>query len=297
METTSSLDQLAKISPAIVIIVVLGLTLIRLALLKIKDQWARIVSEACDTVNFVLILAFLVIRPFIAQSFYIPSQSMESTLLVNDRLIVDKISGRFKSVERNDVVVFEAPPEATDERVAGIDFIKRLIAVPGDTIQVKEAKITVNGETISESAGMPVHAYLRDRLGLSGTDSIKLFPDHLLINNRLSLTPQEVAEKLGVPGAKVTLTPGQTLLNGKVLDEPYTREDPDYNFPGGQWSYNVEKQEPDGSYRIPAGHYFMMGDNRNESKDSHMWGPLDKKSVVGKARVIFLPLNRAGWIR
>lgn len=302
MDPTSSPlpDQLANISPVIVISVVMALTLLRLCLAKVKDPWARTISETCDTVNFVLILAFLLIRPFVAQAFYIPSESMESTLLVKDRLIVDKLSYRFTPLNRHDVVVFEAPPQATNEKRDGIDFIKRLIGEAGDTIQVKEAKLTIDGEVHCESENQDAHSYLREQLSLNIEDAIKFYPDHVTINGKLSMTPEQIAEKLGRAGSKVTITPGQTLLNGKVQDEPYTNEDPGYNFPypsGGTGVFPVDKPEGDGSYKIPEGSVFMMGDNRNRSQDSHIWGPLEKKRVVGKARVIFWPLNRMGIIR
>ncbi|MBC8103890.1 MAG: signal peptidase I, partial [Cytophagales bacterium] len=181
----------------------MALTLLRLSLAKVKEQWARTISETCDTINFVLILAFLLIRPFVAQAFYIPSESMENTLLVKDRLIVDKLSYRFAAPRRHDVVVFEAPPRATTEKREGIDFIKRLIGESGDTIQIKEAKLTVDGETFSESSGREAHNYLREQLNLTMEDSLKFFPDHVLINNRISMAPGEIAVKLGRAGAKV----------------------------------------------------------------------------------------------
>jgi len=291
METVSSplSDQLANVSPAVVVAVVLALTLVRIAVTKMQDSWARTIAEICDTVNFVLILAFLLIRPIIAQPFYIPSESMENTLLINDRLIVDKFSYRLHPPQRHDVVVFVAPAEATPERQEGIDFIKRLVGLPGQTIQVKAAKLTIGGETItrvSDTEGNDPHEYLRARFGLGINDSIKFFPDHILINGTQELRPQEIAQRLEQPGAKVILTPGQTLVDGKVEEEPYTREDPGYNYPVNG-----------GSLTIPPGHFFMMGDNRNRSDDSHIWGPLDERRVVGHANVIFWPLSRMGRIR
>lgn len=291
METVSSPlpDQLANISPVVVLAVVMALTLVRIAIAKIKDPWARTLSEICDTVNFVLILAFLLIRPFVAQAFYIPSPSMENTLLVHDRLIVDKFSYRLHDPQRHDVVVFEAPPKATPENQDGIDFIKRLIGEPGDTIQVKAAKLTIGQEAIgkvSESEGEDPHEYVRQELGLGPEDSIKFFPDHILIDGKDTVSPEELATKLGQPGAKVTLTPGETLLNGQVQDEPYTREDPGYNFP-----------EDGGTFTVPKNCFFMMGDNRNMSADSHIWGPLDKRRVVGRATLVFWPFSRVGKIR
>lgn len=282
-------DQLANISPVVVIAVVMALTLVRVAVAKIKDPWARTLSEICDTVNFVLILAFLLIRPFVAQAFYIPSESMENTLLVHDRLIVDKFSYRLHEPQRHDVVVFEAPPNATQEHQEGIDFIKRLIGEPGDTIQVKAAKLTIGQETItrvSDVEGQDPHDYLRQELGLGQDDSIKFFPDHILIDGKEEMKPEELAVKLGQAGAKVTITPGQTLVNGQVQDEPYTREDPGYNYPAGG-----------GSMTVPQGAFFMMGDNRNRSADSHVWGILVRRRVVGRATVVFWPLNRVGRIR
>src|SRR5450432_2379585 len=106
-------SRLADLSPEIIIAVVTGLTLMRWVLIKTKESWARQVCEMCDSVNFILILAFLLLRPFVAQAFYIPSQSMTNTLLVNDRLLVDKVSYRLSEPRRGDVVVFEAPLTAT----------------------------------------------------------------------------------------------------------------------------------------------------------------------------------------
>lgn len=263
----------------------MAFTLVRLTLAKNKEQWARTISETCDTVNFVLVLAFLLIRPFVAQAFYIPSESMERTLLVRDRLIVNKFGYRVSPPQRGDVVVFEAPPQATGGQ-EGVDFIKRLIGMPGDTIRVTAAKLTINGTEIDphvEAANL--HDYLRNRLGLKEEDAIKITPDGLRVNGTETISKERVAELLGQPGAKVTLTPGKTYLNGKVQDEPYTREDPNYDFP------------VDGSaLQIPSGNYFMMGDNRNRSADSHMWGPLDKHRVVGRAVFVFWPPSRISVI-
>jgi len=70
---------------------------------------------------------------------------------------------------------------------------------------------------------------------------------------------------------------GFVALNGKALKEPYIRQAPRYEMP---------------EYKVPAGYYFVMGDNRNDSNDSHAWGPLEKGRIIGKAMLIFWPLNR-----
>jgi signal peptidase I len=282
-------DQLANISPVVALAVVMALTVVRIAIAKIRDPWARTLAEICDTFNFVLILAFLLIRPFVAQAFYIPSESMRDTLLVHDRLIVDKFSYRLHPPHRHDVVVFEAPPEATPERVDGIDFIKRLIGEPGDTIQVKAARVIVGDEEITSgpdgSGKLGAHEFVRETLGLSPEESVKFFPDHILIDGTRVVSPQELAVQAHEPPSSVRILPGETLVNDQIQYEPYTREDPDRNFPRS------------GVLTVPAGHLFMMGDNRNYSEDSTYWGPLDATRVVGHAAVVFWPLPRAGWIR
>jgi signal peptidase I len=281
-------DQLANISPVVVLLVVMVLTLVRIVIAKIRDPWARTLAEICDTFNFVLILAFLLIRPFVAQAFYIPSESMRDTLLVHDRLIVDKFSYRLHPPHRHDVVVFEAPPEATPERADGIDFIKRLIGEPGDTIQVKAAKLTIGNDEITlnpDDSGVDAHTYVRDQLHLDPEESVKFFADHILIDGTRAVSPAELATQVGRPGTKVTITPGQTIVNGQIQDEPYTREDPGYSFPAA------------GALTVPPNHLFMMGDNRNYSADSHIWGPLDAQRVVGHATLVFWPVPRSGWIR
>ncbi len=274
-------DQLANISPVWVVVVVAAFTMIRLALAKIKDGWARTVSETCDTVNFVLILAFLMIRPFVVQAFYIPSESMESTLLVQDRIAVNKFVYRFFEPKRGDVVVFAAPPRATGGR--DLDFIKRLIGVPGDTIKVTAADMSVGGRKSEFNLEADnLHQYLRNRMGLKETDAVKIYPDYVLVNGTQQIPKEKIAEALGQPGKPVQLTPGRLWLNGKPQDETYIREDPDYDYP---------------EIKIEPGQFFMMGDNRNHSADSHAWGTLERGRVIGKAVAVYWPFNRFGLIR
>ena len=283
MQTQPFTDQIANISPLYVVLIVTGLTLLRIALARGRQPWARAVSETCDTINFVLILAFLLVRPFVAQAFYIPSASMRQTLLEGDRLIVDKFSYRMHQPRRYDVVVFNAPREATDEHVDGIDFIKRLIGLPGDVIEVRAASIRFGGEPYDAfPQGLSAHEFLRSHLNLDTEAYIKFFPDHILVNGTRRIGLDEIARAVGRSGTPITLLPGQTLINGKAATEGYTREDPDYNY---------------GPVRIGEGELFMMGDNRNQSRDSHVWGPLKRERVVGRAFVVFWPPARMGMIR
>ena len=277
-------DQLAMIPPVAIVLIVFGFTLVRLLLAKIKDSWARTVSETCDTVNFVLVLAFLLIRPFVAQAFYIPSESMERTLLVGDRLVVEKFSYRFGDPQRGDVIVFEAPPAANDGK-EGTDFIKRCVGIPGDKIEFIAPKIVIDGDADEASAAggqAPNHDFVRERLGLSSSTPVKFFPDHFLIDGKDTIDLKEFAAKLNRPSAKIEVTPGQIVINGKPMDESFTNEDIDY------------AHDP---VTLGPNEYFMMGDNRNHSKDSHEWGPLERRRMVGRARCVFWPPSRLGVIR
>jgi signal peptidase I len=92
---------------------------------------------------------------------------------------------------------------------------------------------------------------------------------------------------IGIPGDRVEVKSGKVYLNGKVLPEKYLDEPPRY-----QWSSN--ELTPDGI--VPLGHYLVLGDNRNNSYDSHYWGFVPKDKIVGKATVRFWPIDRAGGI-
>ncbi len=151
------------------------------------------------------------IRTFVAEARYIPSESMLPTLEVQDRLIIEKISYRFKDPKRGDVVVFQ-PTEILEQQNYKDAFIKRVIGIPGDTVEV------------------------------SG---------------------------------------GRVYVNGKELEEGYIYETPDYDY---------------GPVSIPDDHYLVLGDNRNNSYDSHYWGFVPREKLVGKAFVRFWPFNRVGTL-
>jgi signal peptidase I len=179
---------------------------------KAENPWV----ETLKTIALSAFLAFG-IRSFVAEARYIPSESMLPTLKINDRLIVDKISYRFANPIRGDVVVFN--PTAELERQKFKDaFIKRVIGLPGDRVEVKN---------------------------------------------------------------------GTVYVNGNVLSEKYINGPPLYN-----WSST--ELTPDGI--VPAGSYLVLGDNRNNSYDSHYWGFVPKDKIVGKAIVRFWPIDRAGGL-
>lgn len=164
--------------------------------------------ELIQTIVTAAVLS-LGIRTFIAEARYIPSSSMRPTLEVNDRLIIEKLSYLFREPIRGDVIVFN-PTESLKAENFQDAFIKRIIGLPGEIVEVKTGKVYVNGKKISEE---------------------------------------------------------------------YIFEAPDYNY---------------GPSRIPEDEYLVLGDNRNNSYDSHYWGFVPKKKIIGKAFVRFWPFDRLG---
>ncbi|PSP18787.1 MAG: signal peptidase I [Cyanobacteria bacterium QS_8_64_29] len=163
--------------------------------------------ETVKTLGLSVVLA-LGIRHFVAEARYIPSQSMQPTLQVNDRLLVEKLSYRFGRPERGDIIVF-SPPESLQFEQA---FIKRVIGLPGETVAVRN---------------------------------------------------------------------GTVFINGQAIQEPYLKAEPDYTY---------------GPVEIPKRRYLVLGDNRNNSRDSHYWGFVPRKNIIGHAFVRFWPPDRLGQI-
>jgi signal peptidase I len=160
----------------------------------------------------------LIIRTFVVQAFKIPSGSMEDTLLIGDHLLVNKfiygmqvpgVDGRFLTIrepQRGDIVVFEFPEDRDKSFWKRRDFIKRIVGLPGDTLEIRDKQ--------------------------------------LLVNNQSLVIPEAV------------------FKDGTLL-------------PGGR-----DNMPP---IKVPAGHYFMMGDNRDRSYDSRFWGFVGNGEIKGLA--------------
>ncbi|HIK45260.1 MAG TPA: signal peptidase I [Leptolyngbyaceae cyanobacterium M65_K2018_010] len=105
--------------------------------------------EVFQTVGLSVVLA-LGIRHFVAEARYIPSGSMEPTLEINDRLVVEKISYHFNPPDRGDIVVFWPPESLTPPGQRRDAFIKRVIGLPGEEVEIRDGKVHINGEAIEE---------------------------------------------------------------------------------------------------------------------------------------------------
>jgi signal peptidase I len=173
-----------------------------------KPSFGTSLKENGQIILFALIIAF-VIRTFVAEPRFIPSESMYPTLTQGDRLVIEKISYRFHPPSHGDIVVFQ-PPEQLQKLGYATDqaFIKRVIATEGETVAVID---------------------------------------------------------------------GVVYVDNQPLTEKYIAENPNYELP---------------PVRIPNHSLFVMGDNRNNSNDSHIWGFLPEKQVIGRAIFRFWPLAK-----
>jgi signal peptidase I len=149
-------EVLANLSIGYIVLAALVLTVLRLALVSNRTAAARSVAELIESLIIAGVLVFLIIRPFFLQAFYIPSESMERTLMghnqgysqtgkqyddtIHDHIFVNKLTYRFGGPSPGDIIVFKAPKEADMEHNQTIEnvLIKRLIAVGGDTVEVKQ---------------------------------------------------------------------------------------------------------------------------------------------------------------
>ncbi len=323
-------ETLANLNIFYILAIVAVLTVLRLALVPLRNPLARSVAEILESGMIAVALVFLIIRPFILQAFYIPSPSMEPTLLgkdnSGDRILVNKFEYRLDKPHRDDVVVFLAPLAATEPDLPpDSEFIKRLIALPGDRLEVHSGYMMAGTKRIN-------HPELRRSLagaGVFGPEAqaqggevdqadhhAKYVPGGVMADTHL-VTPEQLAKIFNVEPSEVSVHPGIVILNGVTLNEPFIAEDPDYDLKinNGEslkhdfadseaWSLDgqaISKAQFDALWAgptqpLPAARYMMMGDNRNDSKDSTVWGPLEAHRVVGRAQFIFWPIPRFGVI-
>jgi signal peptidase I len=171
------------------------------------------------------ILIVLAIKAWVVNPYRIPSSSMEETLhcarpangceaRFSDRVLANRFIYRFRAPQRGEIVVFETPPAARARCGAGGTFVKRLVGLPGERIE------------------------LRNEGGSSFV-----------------------------------------YVNGRKLDEPYIQ------------GRRRDTRGPE-SFTVPAGHYFMMGDNRAQSCDSREWGSVPRGNLIGKVFATYWPPNR-----
>ncbi len=196
---------------------------------------------------FPVILFVFVLRSFVIEPFRIPSGSMLPGLHIGDFILVNKFKYGIRlpvvnrkvipldSPERGDVIVFRYPQNPK------LNFIKRVVGIPGDTLSYIDKRLTINGEPV-DTRDDGRYAYVQEKLkGTSASQRVETIDDdeHLII----------------------------------LDDQGFTR--------------NLEE------VKVPAGHYFVMGDNRDHSNDSRYWGFVPEENVVGEAFFIWFSWKSA----
>jgi signal peptidase I len=120
----------------------------------------KTVLEFLDSGLIAFTLVFLIVRPFVVQAFFIPSESMVPTLLKHDRILVNRFIYRLNAPKRGDIIVFDAPAYALQPGVTQADFVKRLIGLPGDRVHVEAGEgVFINGEKLQEAPGTDTPRY------------------------------------------------------------------------------------------------------------------------------------------
>jgi len=208
---------------------------------------------------FPVIALVFILRSFLFEPFKIPSSSMVPTLQIGDLILVNKFTYGIRlpvvnkkiidvnTPQRGDVMVFKYPKDTS------LDYIKRVVGVPGDRVEYRNKKLSINGKDVS----------------------YKQLPDYL-DEEHLTYSKQFEENLTGV---------SHRILNDDRA--PAYVPNPDA-FPRKELcSYNSEGF----ICTVPAGHYFMMGDNRDNSLDSRYWGFVPDEYIVGKAFFVWMNLS------
>lgn len=212
---------------------------------------------------FPVILVVFLLRSFLVEPFKIPSGSMMPTLLVGDFILVNKYTYGVRlpvvhkkiislnNPRRGDVMVFRYPQDPS------LDYIKRVVGLPGDKVEYRNKKLTINGKALNyEQDG--IYSYVKAGLNY--------------------VTATLYKEKLGGKEHMEMVEPdAPSVLMGQLTSFEHHE--------------NCSYDETGFVCRVPAGEYFMMGDNRDGSNDSRYWGFVPDENIVGKAFFIWLNLD------
>jgi signal peptidase I len=203
--------------------------------MEVEPSRSQLAKEIPILIGLAVLIAFLV-KTFVAQAFYIPSGSMIPQLNVGDRVVVSKVAYHLHDPRRGDIIVFDAPPGA-----------------PGS-----------QGKSKGSGAGR-VAREVFEAIGV-------LQPS----------TEEYIKRIIGLPGETVEGKNGHVYVNGQELVEPY--------LPSG----DVTNDFP--PVVVPKGDLWVMGDNRTNSSDSRVFGPIRRNTVVGRAILRVWPAGRAAFL-
>ncbi len=205
---------------------------------------------------FPVILIVLLLRSFLYEPFRIPSSSMRPTLVVGDFILVNKYTYGLRlpvvdtkivainEPQRGDIMVFRYPEDPS------IDYIKRVVGIPGDRITYSNRQLHINGQPADLSSHGP-HFWMDNRCRT--IDSLRLREQTADSDHEILIIPQRLSRA-------------------------------------------------EGEWVVPAGHYFVLGDNRDNSRDSRYWGFVPEQNIVGKAVAVWMNIDFScgdgiGWGR
>jgi signal peptidase I len=213
---------------------------------------------------FPVILIVFVLRSFIVEPFKIPSGSMIPTLLVGDFILVNKYTYGIRLPIINKKVLDINQPQRGDVMVfrypadPSLDYIKRVVGLPGDKVAYQNKRLTINGQPVK-----------------LGKQEDYLHPERLYYSKQFSENLGEVEHRI------LNDDDAPSFINDALLF-PF-RENCLYNNSGVICT-------------VPAGHYFMVGDNRDNSRDSRVWGFVPDENIVGKAFFIWFNFSDLGRV-
>jgi signal peptidase I len=246
-----------------------------------------------------LLIAFaaaIVLKAFFIEAYKIPTGSMENTLLPGDFIIVNKAAYsistpnnipltnikipswqiiKYSEPMRNDVIVFEFPGLPAELKPsASVNYIKRIIGIPGDSIQLKDKQVFVNGKIFD----LPM-------LALPGANSDKI---HKLSSKRIF--PQGRDWNNNTYGPVIIPVKGSTI---QLNHDNIVQWEMLINREAGKKVVSIEgtvitiNGTPAKSYTFKKNYYFVLGDNRDDSLDSRYWGLVPQDAIIGKAQLIY----------
>ena len=211
---------------------------------------------------FPVILIVFLLRSFLFEPFKIPSGSMIPTLLIGDFILVNKYAYGIRLPVINRKILDIANPERGDVMVfrypddPSLDYIKRVVGLPGDRVEYQGKRVSINGQLL------PVRQI-----------------DDYLSRERMQFSRRYV-ETVGTREHEILLDEDSPPFMAQSRSFPHA----------GNCIYNTSGQ----TCTVPPAHYFVMGDNRDNSSDSRVWGFVPDENIVGKAFFIWLNLNELG---
>ena len=257
-------------------------------------RWDWLLPTLSLTITIVVALGA---RVFLFEAFKIPSSSMYPTLQIGDHVFINKLA---RSADRGDVIVFRQPCEPDR------DYVKRVVAVAEDTVEIRCNVVYVNGKALANEL-LDANCTYRDYDEMRDDWNERKCSRYRETNDGHAY---EVFHDPDRPGRDGDQNSSLVRTSGDVKDFPQDNivrscmNNLDTNRPANQKPGKLVQTKPDSSnpcelhlhYVVPAGHLFVLGDNRANANDSRYWGSVPIENVKGRVTGIWKPWARAGSI-